>query len=682
MNRMPSDSITLSRAAILERKARTPTVRRRASTIKSKPLRIIIEDEDESSSCSRSASPMTGYQSGSSACGSQSLGLKARRRHFNLSPSEIQIARDFVGICDDQNISDGEDRLLLVPPSSARMPRTPSPVPSPNSFTLTFTETAYTFPHPPIPTPSSRRIESFCSSPTFSGSSCSGSSPSSNSAGLPPTPSSSDDEFFQLPSPRFNPRRAAISQISPLVIRKHTPSIVPVIEMATSEFQDVFMSSEKTDYQSFSLSPYIYESSDDCYEAESEAESDSEWYSNELSKVVTLAAPLSSSQNARPDSMLQLQPTSAASKRESMVLPVAYSSNQLDPVLPSKKRVSRRSLIPKYPPPPVPTSPKPKHLRSLSNIPADPFSPSDSYMSFSQMMARSPAPSPSRPPPRNSVPADFAFDDDTNSDFSFALYEVDIDGPLPRIATPVSSAYSQSSFALSESDFGSPLDQAEFDLDCEYPMMLPLSLPGTPVDLEADIVQELRMRGMASPVASPLPVVPEERELGIEERPRTPVQLHDDAWSFSTRSPAPSSASSPYREERVLKSKWSSSTLASVREEHERRSSTNKLRSYFGASPTKKGRTSPSAAAANVASKKLPATPLSPMAFITAGKKKRTSTGRRDSEDFRIMGHGVGVRRRGSVSTISDAGSEETTSSTSSSGLRRKPIPVELFMRR
>jgi hypothetical protein len=45
-------------------------------------------------------------------------------------------------------------------------------------------------------------------------------------------------------------------------------------------------------------------------------------------------------------------------------------------------------------------------------------------------------------------------------------------------------------------------------------------------------------------------------------------------------------------------------------------------------------------------------------------------------------GHGNGVKRRGSVTpTISDAGSDDSALSSTSSGLRRKPIPVEMFLR-
>ena len=45
-------------------------------------------------------------------------------------------------------------------------------------------------------------------------------------------------------------------------------------------------------------------------------------------------------------------------------------------------------------------------------------------------------------------------------------------------------------------------------------------------------------------------------------------------------------------------------------------------------------------------------------------------------------GHGNGVRRRGSITPkISDAGSDDSVLSSTSSGFRRKPIPVEKLLR-
>ena len=45
-------------------------------------------------------------------------------------------------------------------------------------------------------------------------------------------------------------------------------------------------------------------------------------------------------------------------------------------------------------------------------------------------------------------------------------------------------------------------------------------------------------------------------------------------------------------------------------------------------------------------------------------------------------GHGNGVRRRGSVTpTISDAGSDDSALSSTRSGFKRKPIPVEMLLK-
>ena len=55
-----------------------------------------------------------------------------------------------------------------------------------------------------------------------------------------------------------------------------------------------------------------------------------------------------------------------------------------------------------------------------------------------------------------------------------------------------------------------------------------------------------------------------------------------------------------------------------------------------------------------------------------------------NNSDVIVIGYGAngtGLKRRGSTATVSDVGSEDSTSSSSSTGLRRKPIPIEMFMR-
>jgi len=296
------------------------------------------------------------------------------------------------------------------------------------------------------------------------------------------------------------------------------------------------------------------------------------------------------------------------------------------------------------------------------------------------------------------------------------MYDIDLDGETYQ--SPVSS-YSQASFDEDEEE-GLSVQDITFDLD--YPMMLPLSLPASPFDLEADFAMSLeKLRTEDAEVVEQPSSAPAEQPKEEEEAPQPQELVLDDifspvssAFSFSPApsiqfhpSPSPSPAPASLKkhkvyndDEKVLKSKWSTSTLGSVREEHERRGggASSKLRLYFGGpSPSKSKRTSSSAAA-----KKLPPTPTSPFGALMSPRKpsrgyttttssssspSRHGHGRgysRGSSDVMVIGYGgggVGVRRRGSVATVSDAGSEESASSTSSSGLRRKPIPIEMFLR-
>ena len=298
------------------------------------------------------------------------------------------------------------------------------------------------------------------------------------------------------------------------------------------------------------------------------------------------------------------------------------------------------------------------------------------------------------------------------------MYDIDLgEREGETFQSPVSS-YSQSSFEDEEE--GLSAQEITFDLD--YSMMLPLSLPASPFDLEADFAMSLEklrtedpeVEQPSSALAEPKEEAPEQilevpqpapqpQELVLDDifspvssafsfSPAPSVQFH----SYPSPSPSPPLKHKVYNDdEKVLKSKWSTSTLGSVREEHERRGASSKLRLYFGGqSPSKSKRTSSS-------TKKVPPTPTSPFGALISPKKtsrgytpsppsaspSKSGYGRghsRGNSDVIVIGYGgsgVGVRRRGSVTTVSDAGSEESTSSTSSSGLRRKPIPVEMFLR-
>ncbi|PPQ72998.1 hypothetical protein CVT24_001432 [Panaeolus cyanescens] len=658
------------------------------TSLSSQPLNIILEEEESRASSSRSTSPMSQYTPCSSPTPSPSAGVKAKRRRANVS--DIRIAKDFVG--SDSDLSPLDD-TLLIPSRPAPSPPISIPEPSPESVQLTFTDVSYRFPLPPVPTPSSIHFyeRSECHSPALSASSIS-SSPRSHHAAMPLTPSTSDDEF-SLPTRTFNPRRAAIQ---PLVIQKHNPRpMSPSDEIVKSSLLHPMQQAQKT--SSRPTSP-LSDSSFLTYDSsESDSESDSEFYNKEFSKILTLRSPL-------PPSFPQQQP----SRPESMAI-----SGDFLPSPPAPKRTSRRISIPKYPPPPVP--PIPAHLRSEIRKSVSP-SPSPSCP---KILVQAP-----RPPPRSSIPADFTYDvdiedDSASSAFSFSMYEIDF-GDNDCEDTRSVSAYSQPSQV--EDDF--PVDDIRFDID--MPLMLPLSLPNTPLDLEHDIamgLEQLRNTSVQpeAPAQEPLAVVPEETSSGEEPQPEVVIQQEatvyeqefiQDIFTSPVSSPTPSSFSfgsyyspcaspaphgqSPYQNNSpVLKSKWSTSTLGSIREEHERRSASAKLRLYFNAhSPIKSKRGSSSSTSTPSKSKhssqQVPSTPSSPFySMMSPRKSSRSSPSPRGNSayghvrhDSDVLGYGqAGVRRRPSVNSVSDAGSEESSSSTSSSGLRRKPIPVEMFIR-
>lgn len=603
---------------------------------------------------------------------------------------------------------------------------------------VTFTNVAYNFPLPPLPTPSSLS-QSPCKSPPPMCSSLP-SSPDSQSAGLPATPSSSDDEFL-LPSPAFNPRRAAIK---PLVINKaHRPPTLPIIDR-----------SEESDSE----------------------DSDSEWYTREFSKILTLKSP------APPASF-------PAAHRDSISIAPAFDSPTSPSSVPVPERRRRRnsglrfSTVDAPPVPPIPAQfLSPKCAKTLSIT------------------------APRRPPPRMSIP------DDACSAFSLSLYTDDVAGTQP---SPL-SMYSQESACTGIREGFEGGAEVEFPEDfvvqMDGPMMLPLSLPGSPIDLEADIahgLEELWMKENA--VESPRPI--EEQGLGVgfvlEEAGEEEEKVEQDAEIVTpqiictapppsppvaptspppavapvtpprpSRSPTASTISSfsfppspPVVRQEIpagddmqdedfderrhgLKSKWSSSTLASVREEHASSGSgflgASKLKMYFQGQHKRNA-----SSISTPMSPKFAKAPMSPSPVKGKSKEKKEKDGKRkrksESEgDILIIGynngpysprrshdsyypasplssprrsydrtpsssprrshdlphkpspsrpspsrhHGYhGVRRspsQCSASGVSECGSEASSASASSGwsgasssgmGLRRKPIPVEMFLR-
>ncbi|KAF8831923.1 hypothetical protein HHX47_DHR1001088 [Lentinula edodes] len=736
----------------------------RSRARKSSPLQLsttdlhIIPEEDETSRPSCSSSTSTSP--------SNTPELKRRRP---ISPYEIRIAKT-------QNQDSDEDfaynsDLLSAPRPAPRPPCGVSPSSSPDSFCLTFTEESFKFPHPPLPTPSSSDRHFFAQSPL--------SSPSSDSSALPPTPTSSDDEFHRPPPPNFIARRVSIR---PLMIVKHD-ALPSMFSKSPSNFSEAEFSSSE----------------------ESEPESDSEWYGRELSQMVTLRSALPpnfphtvKTESARPDSMVgSVYGGSSPASSFSSTLP----SPQLDPI-----SSRRRFTIPSRSPPPPPRD---------SVVPSPAVSEDDDF--FTQV--RNPEPS-RRPPPRTSIPADFGFFPEDVGEAAFPDEEEDDEEDCDNILTYYVEAESSTLSGSSDSFYSQPSHTERFsisdlngefqfaiDTEIDRPMMLPLSLPNSPIDLESDIANglaELRMRPEADApvdeIADDLPIltkpstsvtrsasllarrqmrrnmtvsVPlaidwnlsEEEEIAADEA-RDEIAVQNAVYSAPAPSIAvcspeeapPAEDDEPAYEDHELRlkhsnpqlrSRWSSSTLSSIREEQQNRGwRSSKLRLYFSSSKKRSTSTSsgllspttpttpskpkidskqkarnkkrgvvvvgpPSSASASsgwsYGSSLQSPVPKIPASTPTTGPmspyynyENRSPVSKRhrqtESDDVMVIGYGhhpgahggVGVRRRGSTSTscssargsgASDASSILSGSSSASSGLRRKPIPVEMFLR-
>ena len=224
------------------------------------------------------------------------------------------------------------------------------------------------------------------------------------------------------------------------------------------------------------------------FSEDSSDESDAEWYTRQFSKILTLRSPIPPSfplQNpSRPESMSitadtitlpfrrriskSLPPTPTLSYRDSLESFTGHAS--------LSKRSSR---VPKYPPPLVPPIPVHLHPGSISSI-----------TSCSKTLPLSVC----CPPSRSSIPADFDFEldiedhrDDASSEFSFSMYDIDLGEREGKTFQSPISSYSQSSF--NDDEEGLSTQEITFDLD--YSVMLPLSLPASLFDLEAEFMMGL-----------------------------------------------------------------------------------------------------------------------------------------------------------------------------------------------
>ncbi|KAK7058567.1 hypothetical protein VNI00_002203 [Paramarasmius palmivorus] len=719
----------------------------------SKPeLQVIVEDAEESEDPRPSCSSWTT----ASSHGRMTPELKKRKA---TKLSDIRVPRDATSYVphEDEDILEINSSLLSAPRPAPRPPTSPlsssgsrsssparttspSPNPSPDSFRLTFGDkSTFKFPHPPVPTPSSSNRH--FASPY--------SSPSSESTGLPLTPGSSDtSDDDELPSQRTTLRR--LKSIKPLTIVKRDASYYNSGFISASpsksdvggdslEFKNFFANSPapsslyspSNSTSSFADSPMhdIFSPRSQHTELPDEDDlSDSEWYTKELSSLLTLrsAMPQSlirhSAQNrpesfyARPESeYVQVprpaSPTPPAGSRGSRLskpLPKLPSA-QLDPAYPYAER--RRSfLLPSRPPPPPPTKAK-------------------------ESRPRPPSLALRRPPPRSSIPADFLLEDGTDADSAISLVDFYTGSPVTASAP---SSYSQASaeaeFVLysppeeeSESSPASSADSTfefDFEVEVDAPMMLPLSLPNSPlmdidfleaVGEEDEEAEELDMASQFRGPTIPLPPVP-------ETEPETQEESVVRELPLRQATPPPSQPQ--------LRSRWSSSTLSSVHEEHKfaglRSPLSSKFR-FFGAprksldakpkpTPKKVGSTNKKQRGVVVVGPTMfspvspgPMSPVSPRtppprshrhrghahsyaAFSPRAYDSPSSFSFSSSSDSpmsptspspKYPSPKTHVRRRPSTSTVSSSSACSSCDSELSvnSGLRRKPIPVEMFLR-
>ncbi|KAJ3851296.1 hypothetical protein EV368DRAFT_65870 [Lentinula lateritia] len=594
------ESLTNLSIIVLKRSARSRA--RKSSPLQLPPTDLhIIPEEDETSrpSCSSLTSTST-------------LNTPERKRHRPISPYEIRIAKTQNQDSDDFAYNSD---LLSAPRPAPRPPCGVSPSSSPDSFCLTFTEESFKFPHPPLPTPSSSDRHFLAQSPL--------SSPSSDSSALPPTPTSSDDEFHRPPPPKFVARRVSIR---PLMIVKHD-ALPSMFSKSPSNFSEAEFSSSE----------------------ESEPESDSEWYGRELSQIVTLRSALPpnfpntvKTESARPDSMVGsvYDESSPASSFSS-----TFPSPQLDPT----SFLRRLTISSRSPPPP----------------PRESVVPSPAVSEHDDCFTRVSTEPGRRPPPRTSIPADFGFFPEDVGEATFSGDQEDDEEDCDNILTYYVEAESSTLSGSSDSLYSQPSHTERFsisDLDGEFqfaidteidrPMMLPLSLPNSPIDLESDIANglaELRMRPEADApvdetaddlsilttpstsvtrsasllarrqmrrnmtVSVPLAIdwnLSEEEEIAADEaRDEIAVQnavYSGPAASITVRSPEeapPAEDDEPSYEDHELRlkhsnpqlrSRWSSSTLSSIREEQQNRGwRSSKLRLYFSSSKKRSTSTSP-----------------------------------------------------------------------------------------
>ncbi|THH20328.1 hypothetical protein EW146_g1006 [Bondarzewia mesenterica] len=453
-------------------------------------------------------------------------------------------------------------------------------------------------------------------SPTFSSFSDSTSTSGGSSADMPTTPTSLDDDLPPFSHKFVIPQRISIR---PLIITKSPPSFHPLEDSLEEAFE--FTIAPSVDPESAIEQEDAKAASKD--EEDEWISDDGEWYSREMSQMVSLFSPIAPAPS-RPES---LPPTpqfapgelngarkgrSRASKPLPEIPPSPHPSAQLDPTFPRRCHSAR---IPNHPPPPIPT------YRRTS------ISGSANRKSLTIRV-------PARPPPRTSLPADVAdiFDDIASWDIPpITRSPSHSPSPLspPRLPTTPSSGRSTSG---SESAYS----QANTVVSSLEP--LPISLPTSQLDI--DIVPSLR----PSPTEASIPDTPAD-------------EMYSRSTIFAIDHEQNGGADTEYEHETgfepMLRSRWSSSTLASLAAERAEPSSSKSFLFPFGRRVRARRQ------------------------IKAAEMKEKEKRKAKEQEVF------VKERRpRMSIDSAVSSAKSDSGESNTSSGLRRKPIPVEIFMRR
>ena len=482
-------------------------------------------------------------------------------------------------------------------------------------------------------------------SPALSASSSTSGSASSEE--VPTTPSASDDESCLTPSgPLVHPRRVTIR---PLCINKPRSFIC-----LADENLDASLEQEATPHVPSFPEISSIKLPESCRKSQDFKEDDHDFYAREFQDFISFYSDGSSpSSTSRPDSIIM------STEASSLIADI-------------KPRARSRFSKP-LPSPPLPTPP----LSTFPSVPTFPLVQTTAQSSFvrrkrnAPSLPKHPPPPPplvkSRPPPRMAIPADIGgtdLVDDLDPAAPF-IDQVWFDDEEEDVVV-----YSQLSVASSAhtSATNFPAANLETPLDAMYGVASP---PRKSID--SDAPRSSTDSYSSSSLSEPrTPISP----FSFPSTPSTSSHEHNDKYESS---PSP-----------ALRSRWSTSTLGSLCVEPARTGPTallSPLKTVFGGrawkvgSPNSHNRSTSASTPASHSSRsrmhirspsKVP--DMHSYAFLATSSPPSTP--------------GRHVRRRGSRSSTSSSGTSHWSECDScesngspGSGLRRKPIPVEMFIR-